>query len=243
LTAADVYRALWRHKLLIVVLTAVSVGATWYFTSREAKSYQASTLVRIQLRSANGDAFNALDTSQRLAQTYAQIIDSGALTDRIRVAVASATPGKRISGLNVSAQPVQDTELIWISARARHPDQAAGSANAAPPALRAFIRQTGRPIDQVVTVKAATVPTSPVTPRVKLNVGLALLLGLIFNGALALLIELIRDRMPEPEALAGSLGYPVLATIPVLYHRTSSTPKTTKRQATERAASRTGKAH
>jgi len=49
-----------------------------------------------------------------------------------------------------------------------------------------------------------------------LKLAIALVLGLIFNGALALLIELFRDRLPEPDELGQELGHPVLATIPGL---------------------------
>jgi capsular polysaccharide biosynthesis protein len=235
LTAADVYRALWRHKLLIVVLTAVSVGATWYFTSQEAKTYEASTLLRVQLRSGpSGDASNALDTSQRLARTYAQVVRSGALTERVKRAVSRTTRTARVSSISVSADPVEDTELIWISARARGPVEAMRSADAAPTVLRSFIRETGRPDDQIVTVKKAGLPSSPVEPRLRLNVALALVLGLIFNGALALLIELIRDRMPETDVLGASLGYPVLATIPtVLRRKSGAAPEPTARRPAE----------
>lgn len=241
MTAADVYRALWRHTVLIVGLTAICVGATWYVTSREAKLYKASTLVRIQVRSGSASSTsNSLDTSQRLAQTYAQIIDSGALTNRVKRSITAAQPKRTIPGLKISAQPVQSTELIWISARSRRPADAAAAANASPPALRRFVRQTGRPNDQIVTVKSATAPTSPVSPRVTLNIALALLLGLIFNGALALLFELIRDRMPDTEELGAAVGYPVLATIPTLLRRRSSPyPESSKRRRPEHAAAPT----
>jgi capsular polysaccharide biosynthesis protein len=218
------------------VLTAFCVGATWYFTSRQAKTYQARTLVRIQ-QQGSSDASNALDVSQRLTQTYAQIIDSGALTDRARLAVAAAKPSHRVSLSGLSAQPVQDTELMWISARSRDRRDAAAVADAAPATLRSFMRETGRQNEQVVTVKATTVPTSPVSPQLKLNLTLALLLGLIFNGALALLIDLIRDRLPEPDELGASLGYPVLATIPLLHRRSRPVPVTSGRPAAERTAS------
>ena len=40
-TAADVYRALWRHKFFIVAFPALLVGATWYFTDRQTPVYEA----------------------------------------------------------------------------------------------------------------------------------------------------------------------------------------------------------
>ena len=219
MTAADVYRALWRHKTLIIVLTAVCVCATWFFTSREAKTYSASTLVRVQPAVAGGDVLNGLEASQRLAQTYTTIIDSGVLAPRIRTSLASKMPAGRVARMGISANPVQDTELMWISARGRSPADAATVANAVAVTLRDFVRESGTLRDEVVILKSAHPPTTPVSPDMKLNLGLALVLGLIFNSALALLIEILRDRLPETEELEAALGYPVLATIPTLLRR------------------------
>ena len=222
-TAADVYRALWRHKVLILVLTAVFVGATWYVTSRVAKTYEASALVRIQQPITNaGDAFNSLESSARLAQTYAKVINSGALNDPTRAALASKLPALRTSP-TLSASPVQDLDLVWISARSHDPTVAAVAANVAADQLHQFTSRTSTIGEQVLIIKKATAPTSPISPRVGFNLGLALVLGLIFNSALALLIEVFRDRMPDPEELGQSLGYPVLATIPTLQLRRIAT--------------------
>ena len=50
MTAADVYRALWRHKWFILVLTALCVGAAWYATVQQTQRYEAAALVRVQER-------------------------------------------------------------------------------------------------------------------------------------------------------------------------------------------------
>jgi hypothetical protein len=56
-----------------------------------------------------------------------------------------------------------------------------------------------------------------------LKIAIAVMLGLIFNGALALLLELFRDRLPEPDQLGREVGVPVLATIPaLLLHRATN---------------------
>ena len=214
MTAGDVYRALWRHKLLILVLTAACVAATWYVTSRETRIYKASTLVRVQQRGAV-NSFASLDASIAVAQTYAEIINSGALNSRVRSAVSWLAP-RLVAGAKLSAEPVADLGLIWISARGEQPVGVAAIANAAPNALRSATRQYGTPGDVVITVKRATQPGTAVSPDTTLNVVLALVFGLMFNGGLALVFEVLRDRLPEPDELEASLGYPVLATIPTL---------------------------
>jgi capsular polysaccharide biosynthesis protein len=247
LTAGDVYRALWRHKLFIAVLTALLVGATWYVTSRQSRTYEASTLVRVQERGPDaGDASAALVASQTLTQTYAKIIDSGALQAEIRRLIATCSnpasaqppanprsPGasscrwlrsrnlgrvslRQFSEAELSASPVEDLDLLSITSRSESPTRATVVASAAPVALRSFIRRTGSLSEQIVIAKPATMPTSPVSRQLPLKIAIALVLGLIFNGALALLIELFRDRLPESDELGQTLGYPVLATIPGL---------------------------
>ncbi len=246
MTAGDVYRALWRHKFFIVVLTAVFVAAAWYATSQQARRYEASTLVRVQERGDTGNA--SLVAAQTLAETYAKIIGSGALKGDIKTFVAGCASGNA-SSLKGFLPPVAPRrasasspngnvpstsrsvrraaaarrfrraytrDLLTISARSKTPENATIAANAAPWALRLFIRRTGSGTEKLVLVKAATKPSSPVSQQLPLKIAIAVMFGLIFNGALALLLELFRDRLPEPDELGQALGHPVLATIPAL---------------------------
>jgi capsular polysaccharide biosynthesis protein len=125
-------------------------------------------------------------------------------------------PARTIAEVSLSGSPVQDLDLLSITARSRAPTNARIAANAAPWALRAFVRNTGSSSEKIVTVKAATTPSLPVSRHLALNIALAVMVGLIFNGALVLLIELLRDRLPEPDELERALGHPVLATVPTL---------------------------
>jgi len=217
MTAADLYRALWGKKVLIAALTALCVGATLFFSLRQTPVYEAETLVRMQQRiDEPGQAFESLEASQRLTETYAEIIRSGALGDRVERLLAPRLPGIVVSDRDLTAQPVQDLELLTIGARDPDPLRAALIASAVPPALRNFIRETGTLRDSIATVAPPERPTSPASPNILLNVALALVLGLLVNGAIALLLELLADRLPEPDELEDSIGVPVLATVPTL---------------------------
>jgi capsular polysaccharide biosynthesis protein len=250
LTAGDVYRALWRHKALIILLTAVFVGATWYLVSQESRRYDASMLARIEVRGPNaGDASAALLAAQTLTQTYARLIDSGALKPGIRslitacarrptvpnprapAAQGGVTPSsceslggrtasriarRKLSEVRVSASQVEELDLLSVTVRSGSKVRAMVVANATPLALRSFIRQAGPGSERIVVAKPAALPTSPASRQLALKVVIALMLGLLFNGALALLLELFRDRLPETDELGKTLEQPVLATIPSL---------------------------
>lgn len=65
----------------------------------------------------------------------------------------------------------------------------------------------------VSVVKRASLPYTPSSPRVGLNVGLAAVLGLIFAVGVAALLELIDRRLRTSEDLSLTLDLPVLGAI------------------------------
>lgn len=210
----DVYRALWRHKLFILAGTACVVAAAWFLTSRETKIYQAATLVRVQQRTSNpADAYGLLSANAQLAQTYADIAQTYNIAQRI-----SKHYGTRISTdqVHLKAAPVTNLALLWINARSPDPKIAQDVARAAPGALQEFIRETGTLNDNVLVVEKPGLPITPVAPNVKLAVILALLVGLMLNGALALVRDMVSDRITDVDELERMAGVPVLATIPVI---------------------------
>lgn len=215
MAAIDVYRALWRRRYLIIVLTAVITGIAWYLASKQTKMYRATTLVRIQQSITDPtQAYGALAVGEQLAQTYAQIVTAQSIQQRIYNELTGKV-GR--SDVNISASPVQNLALLHISDTSSDPNRAALVANQAPVALRRSIAGTQSNIkDQIVTINRADVPTAPVSPHPKQTALLALLVGLVFNGGLALVIEFLSDRLPDVEEIEKTVGKPVLGTIPAL---------------------------
>jgi len=216
MTVLDVYGALWRRKLLIVLATAALLGATVVLTSRQQPEYEATSLVRVQQSvTSPTEAFVALQTGERLARTYAKIATTRAVASAIEGELA---PEVRLGEIaeKISATQVDDLDLLAISARGPDPLRAQLIANAAPSALRHVIRQTGTLRDNITVIQRAGLPVSPVSPNLKLNLALALLCGLIFNAGLALLLDALGDRVSDPDELERMTGIPVLATVPTL---------------------------
>jgi capsular polysaccharide biosynthesis protein len=214
--ALEFYAALWRHKIFIGMMTAIFVASALTLTLREQKIYEASSLVRVQqLISDPGQSLGVLTASAQLAQTYGTIVETSAIAERITKGSKGALALDEVDG-HVSGLPVQGLDMLTISARSPDPATAQRIANTAPHALERFIRQTGTLRDQVILIQRADLPTSPASPNVKLNVVLALLLGLIFNAALALVIDLVSDRVGDADEFEKLTGVPVLASVPQL---------------------------
>jgi capsular polysaccharide biosynthesis protein len=233
----DLYDALWRHKYFIVVMTALLTAAVWFLTSRQTKIYEASTLVRVDQNVVDpADLRTALEAGQTLVRTYAIIAETGRIHEDVERQLEGRVPPKEI---NISAEPGEDVELLWLSAESASPEMATLIANAVPTALQNYIRENRRFVvpattttgtegttttttpqlvarERVDVVDEARLPTEPARPNMSLNLGLAVVLGLIFNGALALVITLVGDRWRDTEELERLTGWPVLASVPNL---------------------------
>ena len=94
----SVYRSLWRHRLTILLVTGVLVGATWFLTNRQTEQYTATTLVQVQQRVTNAaDVFGALQTGERLARTYATIAQTRTVAQEVRARLPQSIPDDAIN--------------------------------------------------------------------------------------------------------------------------------------------------
>jgi capsular polysaccharide biosynthesis protein len=211
---ATVYRTLWRHKLFIILLTSALAVAAYVITSGQEKEYTASSLVRIEQKVTQpSDLYGALITGERLARTYALIASTDSVRKLVRERLPASVPDDAI---NIDAAQVSNLEVLSLSVTYSDPVVAARVANAIPGALSEFVRTSGTPREIISTVETAGVPSSPSAPNLKLNVMIAILLGVILNSGLVLLIEAFSDRVGSVEELERATGQPVIAAIPPL---------------------------
>jgi capsular polysaccharide biosynthesis protein len=199
-TTADVYRALWRHKAFIVVMTTAVVAAAWFLTSRQPSVYEATTKVHILPPLAEGlNAEQAADIGERLAQTYAETAETTVIANKVYDELNGDIPLSSIMG-KINAEPARGLEFMTVSVRNRDPERAEIVANSIPDALKSYISEFENLKGvEVSVVDPATKPTEPASPNLELNLALAFLFGLIFNAALALLVEAVGDRIHDTE--------------------------------------------
>jgi len=80
------------------------------------------------------------------------------------------------------------------------------------------------PVTNIRVVYPATVPEAPVSPRKMQNLGLAIVLGMIFGTGLAVGLENLDTTLKTPEEVEGWLQIPNLAMIPHIGVSGSSNP-------------------
>lgn len=73
-------------------------------------------------------------------------------------------------------------------------------------------------------VASAVAPVSPIKPNKKMNVALALILGLMTSVFLAFLLEFLNNTLETADDIRRYLGLPVLGSIPLMSTAVSSAP-------------------
>ena len=120
---------LWHWAWLILLAAIVGGGTAYIFTKRIPPTYQASTTVRIiEAPSAQVNDYYSLYTSERLAQTYAELLTKSpvlqGVIDRLGLGISPSVIKQR-----VTTKLVESTTLIEINVTDSNPEQAAEIAN------------------------------------------------------------------------------------------------------------------
>ncbi len=213
------YISLVRRWWWLLVLGTLICGIASYGISKTLTPIYRSTATLLvnQTQVPGTIAYNDVLTSQRLTSTYKELIEERpvlqSVIDRLNL---SMTRDQLASKMTVTV--VQDTQLLRLSIEDSDPALASSIANTA---AATFIEENtqnklSRP-GNVSIVEAATTPTKPVKPNIKINTALAAFVGLLLSGGIALLIEYLDDTIKSPEDLEGA-GLPSLGGV-ARFHR------------------------
>ena len=212
------YIALVRRWLWLVLLAALISGVAAYIVSRAIRpTYEAEAKLLVNAKQApNALTYNDVLLSQQLTKTYSNMaVDSVVLLQVLQQGNLPYTLDE--FSKMISAQPVQDTQLIVVTARAH---QAMEAQLIASQVAQTFISQqrarleSGASSDIISVVQPALVPAKPVSPRVALNTAFGVFLGgNIAIGVIALL-TFLDDTVKTQRDVETSLQLPVLGLIP-----------------------------
>jgi capsular exopolysaccharide synthesis family protein len=162
---------------------------------------------------AQGNVF-----TEARVQSYVSIADSPAVTDavvsQLRLPMSSAQLARQIS----AAAP-QNTVLINIRVTSGSAAQAALLANAVAVRFTTVVADledtsnSGRSPVKLTVTHPATTPTSPTSPRLALDIGLGLLVGLAAGFGLAVLRRSLSSSVNSAVDLEAAADAPVLTVV------------------------------
>ena len=211
---AQIYlNALKRWWWLIVLGPIIAAASAFFYSQSLTPIYRAqATLLVNQTQSPGVIQYNDILTSERLTNTYAELVErQPVLSSVIESLALPLSPETLADRISVSA--VRNTQLLRIEVEDSSPARAASIANTT---AEVFIEDNATALGNAGTVlvaEAALPPLDPVKPNIPLNTVLALILGLMVVAGLAVVLEYMDDTVKSSEDTDLAFGLPTLGVV------------------------------
>jgi capsular polysaccharide biosynthesis protein len=208
-----IIRKRWLLVVLIPVIAVIISGVLSFFVIKP--QYQATTTLLVNQKLSNNTSLQYTDvmTSQALVNTYTNIIKSENIESTVISHLnLSMTPGELNSMIAVSSP--NQSQVIQVNVTSPSYGEAMKIANQ----LASVFQQKAQVlmnIENVQIIDKALQQASPhpVKPNKKLNLAIALILGLMVSVGLAFLLEYLDNRIRSEEDVRRYLNLPVLGTV------------------------------
>lgn len=210
-----VRRRLWVVALVMVVVTALAGG----FTLLQTPLYTASIKILVDAKGNNESVGEPADIVglQDLTGTLTELIATRPVAQDVIGRLDLSTNADSLIE-DLSAEQVEETQLIEVSYTNSDPQEAERIANAVGAAFseRVAAGDLGGGGSTADVVEKAALPTSPTSPNPLRNLALALVAGLMLGVAFACLLDYLDDNWRSPDEVERVTGAPTLGVIPTL---------------------------
>lgn len=215
MTLATAVRAARRQLWLILVVVVAACGGSLFLSSTATPRYRATATVIVQPASPVTDKtalINSLTAlqSSRIVPTYADIAASPA---SFKLAADRVGLAQRVTSEYHSEASVEPESLV-LQVQVTGPDRAVVLRLAQQLVAVSSSRfGDAYPVYRAATLAAPAAPAEPESPRVSRDVTVALLLGLLVGGALAVALDAVLHGSPDgyrvhPSGLTASEAHP-----------------------------------
>ncbi|WP_052206776.1 polysaccharide biosynthesis tyrosine autokinase [Sinomonas humi] len=223
MSLADYLSVARRYWLGILLFAAVATAGAfgWYLVQPRVYEAQSNGMV-VTGGSENLNLSLAGDNlSKSKAKSYRSLADSLLVAERVVKDLGLSTSPQAIAGTVKVTVPVDSSELQVVATSA-NPVQAKEVADAWVSALAAQVYEieksmssTGsEPATKVVPLAKATVPTSPISPNLRLALGAGAAGGLVLGFGYALVRNLLDRRIRAAAEIERRFRVPVVGTLP-----------------------------
>ena len=211
-------KVLWKRKL-IIALAAIVTGALAFGYSSFVVKPQFTSTTRIYVVNRNqgdkpGLTNQDLQAGSYLVKDYREIILSQDVLEKVVADQGLSFDAKSLAK-KVQVTVPADTRIVSISVKDGNPDEASRIANA----LREVAAQkiiSVTKVSDVTTLEEARPAISPSSPNIRRNTIFGVGIGASIVILLALLVELLDDRVKRPEDIEEVMHISLLGVIPNL---------------------------
>ncbi|CAM2760717.1 Wzz/FepE/Etk N-terminal domain-containing protein [Hathewaya histolytica] len=205
-----------KRKKLIAIITTISLlitGIISFFIIKPTYETKATIVIgKEEEKNDKQNSYNDIMMFQKLVKTYAQIAESRTVIEKVAQKVGNGLTYEKLKG-RIKVIPQPDTQIMEIKVLSKKPEEAYSVLNSLG---EIFISESKRiyPTGQIEILDKAVVPEKPIKPNKKLNMAIALLLGLFLSTGASFLLEYLDRTLKSEEDIERYLDLPVLAVIP-----------------------------
>ena len=199
--------------LIILATSAVAALVTLFLIP---KKYTAETKLII-VQKSNPDSqqisYNDLQTSQKLVNTYSEILKSEAISDEVIQNLKLDDLDTEGYQKIVKISSVKDTEVITVAVTSKDPQEAATIANEVVRVFQDKIYSIMN-IENVTVLNSAKVPEKKSSPSTMRNTLVGFLLGCVIDGCIVVYLLLNDRNIRTEEEMKQIFDYPIIGLIP-----------------------------
>lgn len=209
----SILRKRWILVVLIPVIAIIVSGLFSFFVLQP--QYDASTTLLVNQKTNNSAPiqYQDIQTSEALVKTYSDIIKSRTIESAVIQDLHLNLTTDQLDKM-VSVSSPDQSQVIQVTVTSPDVHQAAGIANDLAAEFQSKA-QTIMDVQDVHVVDKAIVPAHPhkVKPNKKLNLAIALILGLMVSVGLAFLLEYLDTRIRTEDDVRRYLNLPLLGSV------------------------------
>lgn len=199
--------------VLCVAIAAMVAGAISFFVLTPI--FQSSTQLLVNQKKTAGEMYqyNEVQTNVQLINTYNEIIKSPVILDKV---IKELDLKQSMAQLNekITVAAKQNSQVFTVTVEDENPKLAKDIANTI---AMVFQKEIGNimSVDNVSILAKAELPDnpSPIKPNPKLNIAIAVVVGLMLGVGLAFLIEFMDNTIKTEKDIEDLLGISVLGVI------------------------------
>ena len=212
-----VFEIIKKHfKLFALIILATSAVAALVTLFLIPKKYTAETKLII-VQKSNPDSqqisYNDLQTSQKLVNTYSEILKSEAISDEVIQNLKLDDLDTEGYQKIVKISSVKDTEVITVAVTSKDSKEAATIANEVVRVFQDKIYSIMN-IENVTVLNSAKVPEKKSSPSTMRNTLIGFLLGCVIDGCIVVYLLLNDRNIRTEEEMKQIFDYPIIGLIP-----------------------------
>lgn len=215
----ELFNVLTKHWFMVLVSLiaglVLAAGVTFFVMKPE---YESSSLILVnQKQSSDANLqYNQVQTDLQMINTYKDIITKpvilGPVTTKLKADGIYTGTSDELSKM-ISLSNNQNSQVINVTAKADNPYLARSIANEVSGVFKKKIASIMTNAKNVSIISKASLEKDPVSPRIKLNLLVGAVLGILVGFVLAFVRELTDKTVKDTAFVTDTLGLPLLGTI------------------------------